>query len=146
MPVNCPCLQEVLSDALDRSGMSVDTLARRLGSRSAVQATGWVHGARLPDAQMIVALSEQLGIDAFYLCLVCWMDERPAYRSDLALTMEQRGWPVPTAAQKSLVTVRPPKRSKKKSLTISVTSQTEKHDRLIMFSGATAHTNHKERG
>lgn len=114
MPVNCPCLQEVLSDALDRSGIGVGELARRLGSRSAVQATGWLHGARLPDAQMIIALSEQLGIDAFYLCLVCWMDERPAYRSDLAMTMKHRGWPVPTAARKSLVTVRPSKRKKEK--------------------------------
>jgi hypothetical protein len=103
MPVNCPCFQEVLSDALDRSGIGVEELARRLGSRSAVQATGWLHGARLPDDRMIAALSNELDIDAFYLRLVSWMDERPAYRPDLALTLQQRGWPIPTAARTSLL-------------------------------------------
>ena len=114
MSVNCPCFQEILSDALDRSGMGVDELARRLGSRSAVQATGWLHGARLPDDRMIAALSNALGIDAFYLCLVLWMDERPAYRPDLALTMQQRGWPIPTAAQTSLLKPGRLKQNKKK--------------------------------
>lgn len=103
MAVNCPCFQEVLSDALHRSGMGVDELSRRLGSRSAVQATGWLHGARLPDRRMIDALSDQLGFDRFYLSLVCWMDERPALRSDLALTMRQHGWPIPTAARRSML-------------------------------------------
>ncbi|MDQ8027325.1 MAG: helix-turn-helix transcriptional regulator [Brevundimonas sp.] len=114
MPVNCPCFQEILSDALDRSGMGVGELARRLGSRSAVQATGWLHGARLPDDRMIAALSNDLDIDAFYLCLVCWMDEKPAYRSDLALTMQQRGWPIPKAARTALRKPEQPKQKKKK--------------------------------
>lgn len=114
MPVNCPCFQEVVSNALDRSGMGVDELARRLGSRSAVQATGWLHGARVPDDRMINALSNELDIDAFYLRLVSWMDERPAYRPDLALTMQQRGWPIPTAARTSLLKPRPLKHNKKK--------------------------------
>lgn len=103
MLVNCPCFQEVLADALERSGIGIDLLARRLGSRSAVQATGWLHGTRLPNEPMIAALSQELGIDAFYLCLVCWMDERPAYRRELARTMHQRGWPIPTAARTSLI-------------------------------------------
>lgn len=94
--------------------MGVDELARRLGSRSAVQATGWLHGARLPDDRMITALSNELDIDAFYLCLVSWMDERPAYRPDLALTMEQRGWPIPTAARTSLRKPRPLRQNKKR--------------------------------
>ncbi len=115
MPVNCPCFQEILSDALDRSGMGVDELARRLGSRSAVQATGWLHGARLPDDRMIAALSNELDIAAFYLCLVCWMDERPAYRPDLALAMQQRGWPIPTAARTALLKPKRPKQNKKKA-------------------------------
>lgn len=114
MPVNCPCFQEILSDALDRSGMGVEELARRLGSRSAVQATGWLHGARLPDDRMIAALSNELDIDAFYLHLVTWMDERPAYRPDLALTMQQRGWPIPTAARTSLLKLSQLKQKKKK--------------------------------
>lgn len=113
MPVNCPCFQEILSDTLDRSGMGVDELARRLGSRSAVHATGWLHGARLPDDRMIAALSNELDIDAFYLCLVCWMDERPAYRPDLALTMQQRGWPIPNAARTDLLKPKRLKQSKK---------------------------------
>lgn len=114
MPVNCPCFQEILADALHRSGMGVDELARRLGSRSAVQATGWLHGARLPDDRMIAALSNELDIDAFYLCLVCWMDERPVYRPDLALTMQQRGWPIPKAAQTALLKPKRLKQSRKK--------------------------------